>query len=322
MAPFILYLSFIPTLVIILLVINFVLAIRFRYKEKMTPFECGIHSFLAQNRTQFTISFFIFGLLFLLFDLEILLAFPYAVSHYVNSIYGLILIVIFLAVLTLGFVFELGKKALKFDIKFYKMLLNDDITMQTSSLLRVGLLMKVIITLIIIIKRYFPIFVKCIHYLFIFIALITFLLSVLFLTLIIYVDSLQAIMNMDPIDYVFNKIAELKRPITFNYDSDTYCSSSEVASSSSESASGSNIPNADLPRTRTDLVGGALIEGSVPISDMTHNIVLPSRPNDPIAVSGNFDATQLLEHTEPLSTEDKRSFFTQILGKLDEQRQQ
>ena len=182
--------------------------------------------------------------------------------------------------------------------------------------------MKVIITLIIIIKRYFPIFVKCIHYLFIFIALITFLLSVLFLTLIIYVDSLQAIMNMDPIDYVFNKIAELKRPITFNYDSDTYCSSSEVASSSSESASGSNIPNADLPRTRTDLVGGALIEGSVPISDMTHNIVLPSRPNDPIAVSGNFDATQLLEHTEPLSTEDKRSFFTQILGKLDEQRQQ
>ena len=68
--------------------------------------------FLGQNRTQFTISFFIFALLFLLFDLEILLIYPYSVSVYLNDIYGLIIMSIFFIILTLGFAFELGKNAL------------------------------------------------------------------------------------------------------------------------------------------------------------------------------------------------------------------
>ena len=67
---------------------------------------------MGQNRTQFNISFFIFGLLFLLFDLEILLVYPYTVSAYCNTIYGLLVILIFFVVLTLGFAFELGKNAL------------------------------------------------------------------------------------------------------------------------------------------------------------------------------------------------------------------
>jgi hypothetical protein len=70
---------------------------------------------LGQNRTQFSISFFIFALLFLLFDLEILLVYPYLVSAYDNGIYGLVVILIFLLALTLGFAFELGKKALSID---------------------------------------------------------------------------------------------------------------------------------------------------------------------------------------------------------------
>ena len=63
------------------------------YQEKDSVFECGFHSFLGQNRTQFNISFFIFGLLFLLFDLEILLVYPYSVSSYTNDVYGLIIYV-------------------------------------------------------------------------------------------------------------------------------------------------------------------------------------------------------------------------------------
>lgn len=89
------------------------------YQEKNSPFECGFHSFLGQNRTQFNISFFIFGLLFLLFDLEILLVYPYAVSAYTNGIYGLVIMLIFFLALTLGFAFELGKNALKIDSKQY-----------------------------------------------------------------------------------------------------------------------------------------------------------------------------------------------------------
>jgi NADH-ubiquinone oxidoreductase chain 3 len=82
------------------------------YQEKDSVFECGFHSFLGQNRTQFSISFFIFGLLFLLFDLEILLVYPYSVSSYTNDIYGLVVMMVFFVLLTLGFVFELGKNAL------------------------------------------------------------------------------------------------------------------------------------------------------------------------------------------------------------------
>ena len=61
------------------------------------------------------LSFFIFALLFLLFDLEILLVYPYVVSSYNNDIYGLLVIIIFFLVLVIGFAFELGKNALKID---------------------------------------------------------------------------------------------------------------------------------------------------------------------------------------------------------------
>ena len=108
---------FIPLLAIILLAINLFFSPHNPYQEKNSAFECGFHSFLGQNRTQFSISFFIFALLFLLFDLEILLVYPYTVSAYTNSLYGLIIMLIFFFILTLGFVFELGKNALKIDTR-------------------------------------------------------------------------------------------------------------------------------------------------------------------------------------------------------------
>jgi len=109
------FFMFIPILAIILLAVNLILAPHNPYEEKDSPFECGFHSFLGQNRSEFSISFFIFALLFLLFDLEILLVYPYIVSAHVNSIFGLIIMLIFFLVLTLGFAFELGKNALSID---------------------------------------------------------------------------------------------------------------------------------------------------------------------------------------------------------------
>jgi len=103
---------FIPILAIILLGVNLIFAPHNPYEEKDSVFECGFHSFLGQNRSEFSISFFIFALLFLLFDLEILLVYPYIVSAYVNGIFGLIIMLVFFLVLTLGLVFELGKNAL------------------------------------------------------------------------------------------------------------------------------------------------------------------------------------------------------------------
>ena len=111
------YLFLIPIITGLLLGINLLLSPHNSYQEKESAFECGFHSFLGQNRTQFNISFFIFALLFLLFDLEIVLIYPYVVSAYTNGIYGLAIMLSFFLVLTLGFAFELGKNALKINSK-------------------------------------------------------------------------------------------------------------------------------------------------------------------------------------------------------------
>ena len=117
MTVFTYYAIFVIIIAFVLLFINIMLASHNPYMEKKTAFECGFHSFLGQNRTQFSISFFIFALLFLLFDLEILLIFPYAVSAYTNELYGLVIMLIFFLALTLGFAFELGKNALNIESK-------------------------------------------------------------------------------------------------------------------------------------------------------------------------------------------------------------
>ena len=57
---------FIPILAFILLGVNILLSPHYPYQEKNSAFECGFHSFLGQNRTQFSISFFIFALSFFL----------------------------------------------------------------------------------------------------------------------------------------------------------------------------------------------------------------------------------------------------------------
>ena len=116
---------FVSGLALVFLLLNFILAPHNPYQEKYSIFECGFHSFLGQNRTQFGVKFFIFALVYLLFDLEILLIYPYAMSIYSNEVYGLVILLIFILIITVGFVFELGKNALKIDSRqsydyFYK----------------------------------------------------------------------------------------------------------------------------------------------------------------------------------------------------------
>ena len=114
---------FVTVLALIFLLVNFLFAPHNPYQEKYSIFECGFHSFLGQNRTQFGVKFFIFGLVYLLLDLEIVMIYPFAVSEYENGIYGLIVVLIFIVIITAGFVFELGKNALKIESKQTKILM-------------------------------------------------------------------------------------------------------------------------------------------------------------------------------------------------------
>jgi NADH-ubiquinone oxidoreductase chain 3 len=102
----------VPVLGGILLLLNLLLAKSNPDNQKIQSFECGFSAF-SQTRSRFSVAFYLVGILFLLFDLEIILIFPYAVSAYNNEAYGLWMIVIFILILTLGFAFEFGKGALK-----------------------------------------------------------------------------------------------------------------------------------------------------------------------------------------------------------------
>jgi NADH-ubiquinone oxidoreductase chain 3 len=116
---------FVSVLTLLFLILNFALAPHNPYQEKYSIFECGFHSFLGQNRTQFGVKFFIFALVYLILDLEILIIFPFGMSGYENGVYGLLIVLIFIGIVTAGFVFELGKSALKIESRqsynyFYK----------------------------------------------------------------------------------------------------------------------------------------------------------------------------------------------------------
>ena len=106
---------FVSALTLVFLLLNFIFAPHNPYQEKYSIFECGFHSFLGQNRTQFGVKFFIFALVYLLLDLEILVIYPFGLSGYENGIYGLWIVLIFIGIITAGFVFELGKNALKIE---------------------------------------------------------------------------------------------------------------------------------------------------------------------------------------------------------------
>ena len=103
---------FVPILAGILLALNFFLAVHRPDEAKVSAYECGFSPVYGQTRSTFQVHFFLVGLLFLVFDLEILLLFPIAVTLYNVSIFGFAIAIIFFIVLTIGFVLEIGSGAI------------------------------------------------------------------------------------------------------------------------------------------------------------------------------------------------------------------
>ena len=83
--------------------------------EKLSAFECGFEPF-DETKGKFEIHFYLVGILFIIFDLEIALLFPWAVS--VNSLgyFGFLSVIIFLTILTIGFIYEWKKGALDWNL--------------------------------------------------------------------------------------------------------------------------------------------------------------------------------------------------------------
>ena len=103
---------FVPLLAGILLALNLLLAPHRPDESKISQYECGFLALPGQTRSTFQIHFMVVALLFLIFDLEILLLFPLAVSLYQVSFFGFSIGIIFFIILTIGFVLEIGSGAI------------------------------------------------------------------------------------------------------------------------------------------------------------------------------------------------------------------
>ena len=108
------YLILVPIIGFVLLFANILLAKHVPYAEKVTSYECGFSQIYGQNRSPFTIQFYLVGILFLIFDVEIFMTMPYALTVTETGNYGFWIIMVFFGILTLGFVFEYSSKALYF----------------------------------------------------------------------------------------------------------------------------------------------------------------------------------------------------------------
>ena len=106
---------FIPILALILLLLNLLLSPRISDAAKKTTYECGFLPVMEQTRNQFSISFYITAMLFLIFDLEILTIFPTTVVLDHIGIFGFSIFILFTVILTVGFVLEISSGAIKFN---------------------------------------------------------------------------------------------------------------------------------------------------------------------------------------------------------------
>jgi NADH-quinone oxidoreductase subunit A len=81
---------------------------------KLSPYECGFEAF-EDARMQFDVRYYLVAILFILFDLEIAFLFPWAVSLGTIGFVGFLSMMIFLAILVVGFIYEWSKGALDWE---------------------------------------------------------------------------------------------------------------------------------------------------------------------------------------------------------------
>jgi len=108
---------FAPVLVGILLILNPLISLsplsRSRgYGDKISSYECGFSNLSGQTRAPITISFYIVAILYLIFDLEVALLVPVIPSLSTLGVVSYWTVLLFIVILTVGFVYELGSGAI------------------------------------------------------------------------------------------------------------------------------------------------------------------------------------------------------------------
>ncbi len=97
-----------------LLVAPFIVAYRQPDPEKLSAYECGFNAF-DDARMKFDVRFYLVAIIFIIFDLEVAFLFPWAITFGQLGVFGFWSMMVFLAVLTVGFIYEWKKGALEWD---------------------------------------------------------------------------------------------------------------------------------------------------------------------------------------------------------------
>ena len=97
-----------------LMLAPFLVAVRNPDPEKVSAYECGFNAF-DDARMKFDVRFYLVAILFIIFDLEIAFLFPWAVAFKDIGLAGFWSMMVFLGVLTIGFIYEWRKGALEWD---------------------------------------------------------------------------------------------------------------------------------------------------------------------------------------------------------------
>ena len=113
-APIIIFLVIATAIGAGFLIAAWVIAPRDPDKEKVSAYECGFNAF-DDARMKFDVRFYLVSILFIIFDLEVAFLFPWAVSLSEIGMFGFWSMMIFLGVLTVGFIYEWKKGALEWE---------------------------------------------------------------------------------------------------------------------------------------------------------------------------------------------------------------
>ncbi|MGV6889987.1 NADH-quinone oxidoreductase subunit A [Rhodophyticola sp. SM2404] len=113
-APILIFLGMAIGLGLVLLLAAIVVAVSNPDPEKVSAYECGFNAF-DDARMKFDVRFYLVAILFIIFDLEIAFLFPWAVAFSEVSMTAFWSMMVFLAVLTIGFAYEWKKGALEWE---------------------------------------------------------------------------------------------------------------------------------------------------------------------------------------------------------------
>lgn len=112
--PILIFLGIALAIALVAVGLPFLIAKQKPDPDKLAAYECGFPAF-ADARAKFDVRFYLVSILFIIFDLEIAFLFPWAVSLGDIGLYGFWSMMLFLAVLTVGFIYEWKKGALEWE---------------------------------------------------------------------------------------------------------------------------------------------------------------------------------------------------------------